>query len=281
VLLLGESGVGKELVAAGIHAASRRASGPMITINCAALTETLLESELFGHEKGAFTGATERRLGRFEQADGGTLFLDEIGELSARCQAKLLRVLEARQVERLGSTVSIPVDVRVVAATHRDLAAMVRAGEFRQDLYFRLEVIVGAVPPLRERRDDLGMLAERFLRRFDAQLGRRPRTIGATGLAALRTHDWPGNVRELRNTVERLSVLCDADPIEAADVQGALGRSVSVANAPTAIKTLDQLEEEAVRAAYAATAGNKLRAAEMLGIDRTTLYKKLKRYGLA
>jgi len=218
VLLGGESGSGKEMVARAIHRASRRAKGPCVAVNCAALTETLIESELFGHEKGAFTGATEKKIGRFEMADKGTLFLDEVGELPLGLQTKFLRVLEERRFERVGGQKTIEVDVRVVAATNRDLAAMVRRGAFREDLYYRLSVIHIEVPPLRDRLDDVPLLAEFFLARFRAQATRRITGFAADALAAMARYPWPGNVRELRNAVERAVVLGDREQIEAQDL---------------------------------------------------------------
>ena len=218
ILLGGESGSGKEMVASAIHRASRRAKGPFVAVNCAALTESLIESELFGHEKGAFTGATEKKAGRFEMADRGTLFLDEIGELPLGLQTKFLRVLEERRFERVGGQKSIEVDVRVVAATNRDLAEMVKRGSFRGDLFYRLSVIHIDVPPLRERLDDVPLLAEHFLARFRHQAGRRITGFAADALAVMSRYAWPGNVRELRNAVERAIVLGDRDTIQAADL---------------------------------------------------------------
>jgi transcriptional regulator with GAF, ATPase, and Fis domain len=218
VLLGGESGSGKEMVARAIHRASRRAKGPCVAVNCAALTESLIESELFGHEKGAFTGATEKKAGRFEMADRGTLFLDEVGELPLGLQTKFLRVLEERRFERVGGQKAIEVDVRMVAATNRDLAEMVKRGTFREDLFYRLSVIHIEVPPLRERLDDVPMLAEFFLARFRSQAARRISGFAADALAAMTRYAWPGNVRELRNAVERAIVLGDRDQIIAADL---------------------------------------------------------------
>jgi len=218
ILLGGESGSGKEMVARAIHRASRRAKGPCVAVNCAALTESLIESELFGHEKGAFTGATEKKAGRFEMADRGTLFLDEVGELPLGLQTKFLRVLEERRFERVGGQKAIEVDVRVVAATNRDLAEMVRRGSFREDLYYRLSVIHIEVPPLRERLDDVPLLAEHFLARFRHQAGRRITGFSPEAMAVMQRYHWPGNVRELRNAVERAIVLGDRDQIQAADL---------------------------------------------------------------
>jgi DNA-binding NtrC family response regulator len=218
VLLGGESGSGKEMVARAVHRASRRAKGPCIAVNCAALTESLIESELFGHEKGAFTGATDKKLGRFELADHGTLFLDEVGELPLTLQTKFLRVLEERRFERVGGQKSIEVDVRVVAATNRDLAEMVRRGAFREDLFYRLSVIQIDVPPLRERLDDVPLLAEHFLARFRAQAGRRIAGFAPEAIALMTRHPWPGNVRELRNAVERAVVLGEGEWLRATDL---------------------------------------------------------------
>ncbi len=288
VLLLGESGAGKEVVAGAIHRGSRRAVGPFVAVNCAALAESLIESELCGHEKGAFTGASERRAGRFEQADGGTLFRDEVGELSPAAQAKLLRVLEERRFERTGGTRTIAVDVRIIAATHRDLRAMVEHGSFRSDLFYRLDVLVGVVPPLRERLADLPVLCAHLLARAGERVGRRVHGLTPEALRRLAAYPWPGNIRELRNVLERALVLGQRDPIDVDDIEAALPPSAlppAPLSPPTAtvaggaVVPLDQLEREAVRAALVAFDGNKARAAAALGIDRTALYKKLRRYG--
>jgi len=331
VLLTGESGSGKEMVARAVHKASRRNGGPFVAVNCAALTETLIESELFGHEKGAFTGATDRKLGRFETADKGTLFLDEVGELPLNCQTKFLRVLEEQMFERVGGTRSISVDVRVVAATNRDLAEMVRRGAFREDLYYRLSVIHTVVPPLRERRDDIPELAEYFLHRLKSQVGRRISGFAPEAMRALVAHSWPGNVRELKNAVERAIVLGDGDLIRSADLppnmhagsqtpptapfahapqsfpqapqQGYAAPAAGFAQPapsphgftppaggpamqpppapqPPAARSLRDLERDGIVAALAATGGNKAQAAAILEIDRSTLYKKIKDYGI-
>ncbi|MBE7448244.1 MAG: sigma 54-interacting transcriptional regulator [Kofleriaceae bacterium] len=276
VLLTGESGTGKELVAAALHAASPRAGGPLVAVNCATLGEALVDSELFGHERGAFTGAAERKPGRFELADGGTLFLDEIAELPPRSQAKLLRVLEDRRVERVGGTRPIEVDVRIVAATNRDLGAMVRAGEFRDDLFYRLAVVRLQLAPLRERVEDIVPLAERFV--ATTRVGRR-RVSGFTpdAIAVLRRHPWPGNVRELRNAIERALVLGEGEALTSTDV---LPPTLDVAAAARPVRSLRDAEREAIADAMASTGGNKARAAAVLGVDRTTLYKKLRDYGL-
>jgi transcriptional regulator with GAF, ATPase, and Fis domain len=316
ILLGGESGSGKEMVARAIHRASRRAKGPCVAVNCAALTESLIESELFGHEKGAFTGATEKKAGRFEMADRGTLFLDEVGELPLGLQTKFLRVLEERRFERVGGQKAIEVDVRVVAATNRDLAEMVKRGQFREDLYYRLSVIAIEVPPLRERLDDVPLLAEHFLARFRHQAARRITGFSPEALAAMTRYGWPGNVRELRNAVERAIVLGDRETIQPQDLPPQvlaqaqpprtrtssptppLGTAISTAvpvvpavtidpappappPAPRAsARSLRELEKEGILAALAATNGNKAQAAAILEIDRSTLYKKLKDYGI-
>jgi DNA-binding NtrC family response regulator len=296
ILLTGESGSGKEMVARAIHRASRRSKQAFIAVNCAALTETLIESELFGHEKGAFTGATERKMGRFEAADKGTLFLDEVGELPLQCQTKFLRVLEEQSFERVGGTRSIAVDVRVVAATNRDLADMVRSGGFREDLYYRLSVIHTVVPPLRARPGDIPILAEHFLARLRRQVARRVVGFAPDALAALAAHPWPGNVRELRNAVERAIVLGDGELIRVEDLPPPLRAatpylSTPIVSAPSMAapaspaaaapaRSLRELEREGIVAALAATGGNKAQAAAILEIDRSTLYKKIKDYGI-
>ncbi len=316
VLLGGESGSGKEMVARAIHRASRRAKGPCVAVNCAALTESLIESELFGHEKGAFTGATEKKAGRFEMADRGTLFLDEVGELPLGLQTKFLRVLEEKRFERVGGQKAIEVDVRMVAATNRDLAEMVRRGTFREDLFYRLSVIHIVVPPLRERLDDVPLLADHFLVRFRQQSGRRITGFSPDAMAAMTRYAWPGNVRELRNAIERAIVLGDREQLQVSDLPPQLQTAVAAAPkrtssptpplgslisssnaqivvepapagaplpapakpAPVAARSLRELEKEGILAALAATNGNKAQAAAILEIDRSTLYKKLKDY---
>ncbi len=284
VLVLGESGTGKELAAGMIHALSPRAARPFVAINCAAISESLLESELFGHEKGAFTGAVGQHEGVFVRAHTGTLFMDEIGELSPGAQARLLRVLEGRTLTRVGGTREIPVDVRLVAATHRDLPQMVRDGRFREDLLYRLGVIQTRLPPLRERCEDIPLLVQHFLRALGERLGRRVEQVSAGALEVLCRYRWPGNVRELRNVIERALVLGDSPQLELDDLppellHAAPGTPPSTANAT--VRPLVELEREAIAAALSATGGNKARAAALLGIDRTTLYRKLKDHALA
>ena len=285
VLLFGESGTGKELAARMIHALSPRASKPLVAINCAAIPENLLESELFGHEKGAFTGAVAQHDGVFVRAHGGTLFMDEIGELSLPAQARMLRVLENRTLTRVGGTKELAVDVRLVAATHRNLQQMVADDRFREDLLYRLSVIQTQIPPLRERRDDIPLLAEHFARVFGESLGRRIDQFSPAALEALTRYRWPGNVRELRNVIERAMVLGDGPVLDLDDLPPELLRAAPVAAAeapPDArlVRPLAELEREAILAALTATDGNKARAAALLGIDRTTLYRKLKDYAL-
>ncbi len=281
VLVRGESGVGKELVARAIHFNSPRKDGPFVTINCAALTETLLESELFGHEKGAFTGATERLIGKFEAADGGTIFLDEIGEMAAATQAKFLRVLEGQPFERVGGNTPIKVDVRVVAATNRPLEESVRAGTFRKDLYFRLQVVQVDVPPLRDRAEDVGAIADHFLKRFVRETGRKVKGFTPAALKKLEGYHWPGNVRELRNVIERAVALGGGSMIEEADIWlsplEAGGHETVEAFAPV---SLDDLEKQHILRTLEHTGWNKSQASSILGIERSTLDRKIKAYGL-
>ncbi len=283
VLIRGESGSGKELVARAVHAASRRASGPFVAVNCAAIAETLLESELFGYRKGAFTGADRDKEGLFEAARGGTLFLDEIGEAGAAVQAKLLRVLEERKINRVGDPREREVDVRIVAATNRPLEQAIAGGTFREDLYYRLLVFPLDVPPLRERRDDVALLADRFL----AALGRRQGSLPATAAARLREHSWPGNVRELRNLIERAHILAGVGPIRdehiRLDVRGGGPATAAAAGAPEPLPadlSLENNERRLIRAALERAGGNKSRAARLLGITRRTLYSRLKVLGM-
>ncbi len=281
VLIRGESGVGKELVAAALHHASPRKDRPLICLNCAALSPTLLESELFGHEKGAFTGATERKRGKFEAADGGTLMLDEIGEMSAETQSKFLRVLEGHPFERVGGHEPIRVDVRVVAATNRDLQAMVRDGKFRRDLYYRLHVIEILVPPLRERGKDCLHLAEYFLQQFNQEMGRKIEGFTEAAKKRLLAYSWPGNIRELKNVVERAVVLNTKTHIDDSDLvltPALEAGATSAAEDGPAEMTLAALERAHIERVLRYTEGNKSRAASILGIERSTLDRKLKRF---
>ena len=281
VLVRGESGVGKELVAAALHHASERSDEPLICLNCAALSPTLLESELFGHEKGAFTGATERKRGKFEAANGGTLMLDEIGEMSPEVQAKFLRVLEGHAFERVGGHEPIKVDVRVVAATNRDLQSMVREGKFRQDLYYRLHVVEILVPPLRERGKDCLQLAEYFLAQFNQEMGRRIEGFSDEAKKTLLEYSWPGNIRELKNVVERAVVLNTKNHIDVSDLALSPASETRTSGSPSADAvemTLAALEQIHIERVLRHTDGNKSRASAILGIERSTLDRKLKRF---
>jgi DNA-binding NtrC family response regulator len=279
VLVQGESGTGKELVARAIHFSGDRGEGPFVAVSCAALAETLLESELFGHEKGSFTGALAQKKGKFELAEGGTLFLDEIGDISPKLQVDLLRVLQERRFFRVGGTTEIKVDVRVVAATHRDLEADVREGRFRDDLFYRLNVINVRIPPLRERREDVPLLAQEFLDRLSHVLGREVSGFSEEALRVLMDHDWPGNVRELENAVERALVTCKTGVLGAQDF-AFLARAAGASAGPAlpAGLTLQEMEKEYIAATLQRMRGNVKAAAEALGIDRSTLYEKIKRY---
>jgi two-component system, NtrC family, response regulator AtoC len=284
VLLSGESGTGKELVAKAIHQLSPRARQPFVTVHCAALAPTLLESELFGHEKGAFTGAYERRLGRFEQAQGGTLFLDEIGEIDATIQVKLLRFLGERTFERVGSNKTLTADIRLIAATNRNLAELVKAGKFREDLFFRLRVVEIQLPPLRERTGDVPLLAQKFLREFARENGKAVNGFTTDALEWLRHYSWPGNVRELRTAIEHAVVLCRGEKISARDLPAQVragGSSVSP-SAPLAQNTLTvkEAEKQLIIRALKETDGNRTLAAKKIGMSRRTFHRKLHLYHL-
>ncbi len=285
VLITGETGSGKEIVARTIHKLSPRATGPFVAINCSAIPETLMESEIFGHERGAFTGAAERRIGCFELADGGTLLLDEIGEMPAPTQAKLLRVLEDRKVRRLGSKTETPVDVRVLAATNKDPEQAVGSGHLRQDLYFRLNVFHINLPPLRDHKEDISLLVEHILRDVNAKHGKHVRGIGAEVLDIFMSHTWPGNIRELRNVLERAAIMCEKELITRASLPGEFGKTSAKGPSDlTTIKfpvgtTVDAMERELILQTLNATGNNKTRAAELLGISLKTLHNKLKEYG--
>jgi transcriptional regulator with GAF, ATPase, and Fis domain len=282
VLLLGETGTGKELFAQRVHDLSPRRDRPLIKVNCAAISPTLIESELFGHEKGAFTGALQRRLGRFELADGGTLFLDEIGELPPDAQAKLLRVLQERELERVGGTTPIPVDVRIICATNRDLEADVAAMRFRADLFYRLNVFPIRIPPLRDRPEDLPPLIDSFVQALGKQLGRVLRGVEDTAAMRLRSYDWPGNVRELHNVLERAAILTrdgvirpeDLPELDSAEATG------DVPNDGTLKQRVDSYERSLIEEALRSSAGNQSEAARHLHVNRATLLYKIKLYGL-
>jgi DNA-binding NtrC family response regulator len=295
VLLEGESGTGKELFARGLHALSPRADAPFVAINCAAIPDTLLETELFGHEKGAFTGAVARKAGRFELAHRGTLFLDEIGDLPLALQAKILRALEEKRFERVGGTQSLHVDVRVVAATNRNLKQRVAERQFREDLFFRLSVFPIQIPPLRERSQDVVILARHFVDRFCRDLNKRPLTLSTAALDELNTYSWPGNVRELQNCIERAVILCDGDTIQPRHLNLSFRQPVSAAPLSSPWEEIDlsgtmtdalrrvttEVERRKLERALSEAAGNKQRAAEALQISYKTMLQKLKEYGIA
>jgi two-component system nitrogen regulation response regulator NtrX len=291
-LIFGENGTGKELVARAIHAQSRRAQGPFVEVNCAAIPEELIESELFGHTKGSFTGAHASRKGKFELADGGTLFLDEIGDMSLKTQAKVLRALQEQRIEPVGGAGSVTVDVRVIAATNKDLEEEIRRGTFRDDLYFRLNVIPFRVPPLRERRDDIPVLARHFVEVLSTEHGRRAKPITPEALEVLARLPWPGNVRELRNIIERLVIMTPGERIEArhlpASLLEALPEGVVPATvaaeasgeATTLAAAREEFERQYILRRYHQCSGNMSRTAEALGVERSNLYRKMKAYGL-
>jgi two-component system response regulator AtoC len=277
VLITGENGTGKEVVARRIHALSSRADAPFVAVNIGGIPETLLESELFGHERGAFTGAERRKIGMFELASSGSLFLDEIGDMPLHLQVKLLRVLQEKRIQRLGSTQPVPIDARFIAATHQDLSARVREGRFREDLFYRLAVVRLEVPPLRERLDDLPLLAGQILVRLNAKLGKAVRTLDPAALKALRAYPFPGNVRELENLLERAMIFADSDALGLSDL--ALPPAAGPPPPPPAA-SLESLERRAIAEALQRWEGNRTRAASELGISRRTLLNKIKDYGI-
>jgi DNA-binding NtrC family response regulator len=280
VLISGENGTGKELVASAIHALSRRASGPLVKLNCAALPRDLVESELFGYERGAFTGAQQAKKGRLELAHGGTLLLDEVGDLSLESQAKLLRAIEAGELERLGGTRTVPFDVRVVAATNKDLAAEIEADRFREDLFHRLNVLPLHVPPLRERKGDVPLLARHFLERFCAREGVPAKRLTAEALELLSDYAWPGNVRELRNLMERAAILVQAPEVDAGDLAHWLADAPADGGASGLRGQIEIREAETIRKALESAGWNVTQAAAGLGIDRTNLHRKMRKYGI-
>jgi two-component system, NtrC family, nitrogen regulation response regulator NtrX len=286
VLIYGENGTGKELVARSIHALSRRRGGPFVEVNCAAIPEELIESELFGHVKGAFTGATADRRGKFELADGGTLFLDEIGDMSLKTQAKVLRALQEQVVEPVGGASGVRVDVRVLAATNKDLPAEIRAMRFREDLYFRLNVIPIFVPPLRDRPGDIPLLAEHFMTELAREYGRRSKKLDAGAATGLQSYRWPGNVRELRNVIERLMIMVPGDTISARDLTFLDGAAGTLAEPEAAAamplhEARERFERDYILRALAAQQGNISRTAEALGVERSNLYRKMRAFGIA
>ena len=284
VLVRGESGTGKELIARAVHDASPRAEKPFVAVNCAALNKGLIESELFGHEKGAFTGADDRRVGRFEQADGGTLFIDELAEIPAEVQVKLLRVLQERKIERVGSGTEIEVDVRLIGATHRDLQGLVADGEFREDLFYRLNVVSVQLPPLRSRKRDIPVLVEHFLARYADENAKDVREVSKEAMDLLMRYAYPGNVRELQNIVERAVVMARGDVVTQADlpmeIQEMQSATAPVASGSTLSEQVEELERKAIVQALDQADGIQSRAADMLGLTERNLRYKLKKYGL-
>jgi two-component system nitrogen regulation response regulator NtrX len=287
ILIVGENGTGKELVARQVHRLSQRAQAPFVDVNCAAIPEELIESELFGHVKGAFTGAAGDRSGRFEQAHGGTLFLDEIADMSLKTQAKVLRVLQEQRFERVGGARTIEVDVRVLAATNKELEEEIREGRFREDLYFRLAVIPLRVPPLRERSEDLPLLVDHFIAHFAREIGRRPKTVQPEAMERLRAYAWPGNVRELRNVVERMMIMVTADSIRAADLPPALrdesprhGLAIWQMEFASLKEARSAFEKRYIERLLAELDGNVSRTAQALDLERSNLYRKLRALGI-
>jgi two-component system nitrogen regulation response regulator NtrX len=291
VMIYGENGTGKELVARNIHLQSLRAQGPFVEVNCAAIPEDLIESELFGHTKGAFTGALLARKGKFELADGGTLFLDEVADMSLKTQAKVLRALQEQRIEPVGGAASVTVDVRVIAATNKRLEDEIRKGLFREDLYFRLNVIPFEIPPLRERREDIQLLARHFIAELSQEYGRRPKQIALEALEQLATLPWPGNVRELRNIIERLVIMTQEDRIEARHIPAPLlgvtasagdgaPRTAALADFPSLIAAREDFEKRYIWKKHQECGGNMSRTAEALQVERSNLYRKMKGYGL-
>jgi len=280
VLITGESGVGKDLLATFIHSQSRRAAQPLIKIDCATLPGELLEAELFGYERGAFTGAVEAKAGRFEAAQNGTIVLDEIAHLSTDAQAKLLRVIERREFERLGGRRTIKVDARLIALTNVDLEAAIKVGRFREDLFYRLNVINIRVPPLRERKQDLSQLIRHFLKQYSAKHGRNVRRASSEALAILDAYEYPGNARELANVIERAVIVATGTKLEAHDLPAGLSAAVSAQQRKTKPQSLAQLEAAYISEILDATGGNKTECARILGISRKNLYEKIARYGL-
>ncbi|HEV2064660.1 MAG TPA: sigma-54 dependent transcriptional regulator [Thermoanaerobaculia bacterium] len=280
VLITGENGTGKELVARALHRLSERADAPLVEVNCAAIPEELVESELFGHVKGSFTGASEDRRGKFEEADGASLFLDEVGDMSARTQSKVLRALQEGRFTRVGSTKAIASDARVLSATNKDLQAEIVRSAFREDLYFRLAVVPLHVPPLRERSEDIPELARHFLELASARFGRRPRRLSPDAVRALQAHRWPGNVRELKNLIERLMIFGQGDEIEASDLPFSAAEAGALPPDAPLKDARDDFERRYILAALKRHRGNVTRAAEMLGLERSNLYRKLKSYGI-
>jgi two-component system nitrogen regulation response regulator NtrX len=286
ILIMGENGTGKELVARSIHRQSRRAAKPFVEVNCAAIPEDLIESELFGHEKGAFTGATMKKRGKFDLAHEGTIFLDQVADMSLKAQAKILRILQEKKFERVGGTKLIPTDVRVLAATNKDLEKEMEEGRFRQDLFYRLNVIPLRIAPLRERREDIPLLVERFLREFSVKEGETAKTITPDAVALLTEHSWPGNVRELKNITERLFIMTSANVIAAGDIpalfrEGDQGLSDRLGGVSDSYKEAKwNFEKYYIEKKLKEFDGNISRTAEAIGLERSNLHRKIKSYGL-
>ena len=283
VLITGDNGTGKELVARALHSLSLRKKNPLVEVNCAAIPEELIESELFGHVRGSFTGASSERAGKFEEADGATLFLDEVGDMSAKTQAKVLRALQEGRFTRVGGTKTIESDARVISATNKNLPEEIRHGRFREDLYFRLAVVPLTVPPLRERADDVPLLASHFLRECAAKSGKRPKSFSDLALKKLRGYSWPGNVRELKNLVERLFIMSPGDTIDARDLPAEVVETDAMTipeNFSSLREARDDFERRFILAALRRNRGNVSRTAEALGIERSNFYRKLKGYGI-
>jgi DNA-binding NtrC family response regulator len=282
VLITGESGTGKELIAREVHRHSLRRNAPFVVVDCGALVETLFESELFGHVKGSFTGAHETKHGRFEVADGGTIFFDEIGNIGLNIQAKLLRVIQEREVNRIGSSKPIKVDVRILVATNEDLAEAVRQGKFREDLFYRLSVVPIHLPPLRERKEDIPLLVDHFLQKYSQKAKKSVTSVSSRVLRALQEYDWPGNIRELENTIERAVVLSHGDAIKLEDLMyhGTSAGSPALGAPGGRLRTLEDMEKEYISTVLRSQHGNKTKTAEILGIDRKTLWAKIKKFKL-
>jgi two-component system response regulator HydG len=280
ILITGESGTGKELVAREIHRHSLRRNSSFVVVDCGALVETLFESELFGHVKGSFTGAHETKHGRFEVAEGGTIFFDEISNIGLNIQAKLLRAIQEREINRIGSSKAIKVDVRILAATNEDLADAIREGKFREDLFYRLSVVPIHLPPLRERKEDIPLLVDHFLEKYNKRAKKNIRGISPRALKAMKEYDWPGNIRELENTIERAVVLARSDGIDLEDLMyhGISAGTTTLGSISGNLQTLESMEKEYIKAVLKVHHGNRTRAAEVLGIDRKTLWAKIKKY---
>lgn len=279
ILILGETGTGKDLLASCIHNASKRKSKPYIPVNCAAIPETLIESELFGYRKGSFTDAKEDRMGKVEAAKGGTLFLDEIGDLSLPAQSKLLRIVENQEMQRLGDVSPVKVDVRIISATNKNLKEEIRRGKFREDLFWRISEVVIKIPPLRDRAKDIEILSRHFIQEMNQQFNKKVQGVSNTALSFLKRHNFPGNVRELKNMIRQSMILVDRDVVWLEDLP--IDIRMGLEEAPAMFPTLKEVEKEHIQKALVEAGGNKSEAAKLLGISRATLYEKIKEYGLS